>query len=118
MNARRIAILAAALVAGCVKAPPRAAAPIGRVVHLDAKRFEFTPATVTLTVGEPVTLELASLDLTHGFFVPALDLHAEIPANGTIQIPFTPQKTGSFPFHCDRFCGSGHEGMTGAIEVR
>jgi cytochrome c oxidase subunit 2 len=30
---------------------------------------------------------------------------------------FTPDKAGTFPFHCDNFCGTGHEGMKGTITV-
>lgn len=29
----------------------------------------------------------------------------------------TPDKSGEFPFHCDVFCGSGHESMTGTVIV-
>jgi hypothetical protein len=30
---------------------------------------------------------------------------------------FTPDKEGTFPFHCDVFCGDGHEDMTGMLVV-
>jgi cytochrome c oxidase subunit II len=29
----------------------------------------------------------------------------------------TPDKTGTFTFACDVFCGSGHEDMTGTLIV-
>jgi cytochrome c oxidase subunit 2 len=28
-----------------------------------------------------------------------------------------PDKVGTFPFHCDIFCGEGHEDMTGKFVV-
>jgi cytochrome c oxidase subunit 2 len=33
------------------------------------------------------------------------------------RIRFTPDKAGEFPFHCDIFCGSGHESMSGVMTV-
>jgi cytochrome c oxidase subunit 2 len=29
-----------------------------------------------------------------------------------------PQKAGRFEFHCDVFCGSGHEEMSGILVVK
>jgi cytochrome c oxidase subunit 2 len=33
------------------------------------------------------------------------------------RLRFIPEKAGIYPFHCDNFCGSGHEEMTGTITV-
>jgi cytochrome c oxidase subunit 2 len=32
-------------------------------------------------------------------------------------VRIVPDKAGTFAFHCDVFCGDGHEGMTGEIVV-
>jgi cytochrome c oxidase subunit 2 len=32
-------------------------------------------------------------------------------------VRFTPDKVGRFNFHCDLFCGSGHEDMMGTLIV-
>ena len=88
-----------------------------RVVHIDAKKFSFSPARIELKKGELVVLELASLDREHGFDVPELDLNASIHPGSPTHIPFTPTRAGTFLFHCDVFCGSGHEEMEGEIVV-
>jgi hypothetical protein len=35
----------------------------------------------------------------------------------TASLQFTPDRTGSFTFLCDVFCGSGHEDMNGTLIV-
>jgi hypothetical protein len=34
------------------------------------------------------------------------------------KLRFTPDKTGTYPFLCDVFCGDGHETMSGKLIVR
>ncbi|MGZ6987725.1 MAG: cupredoxin domain-containing protein [Thermoanaerobaculia bacterium] len=93
----------------------RAAEP--RVVHISAKRFEFTPSEVRVKKGETVALELTSEDRVHGFNLPAFKIRKDIvPKEGT-RVTLTPDKEGTFPFHCDVFCGDGHEDMTGVLVV-
>ena len=88
-----------------------------REIHITAKKFEFTPDTITLKKGEPVVLVLSSQDRKHGFNVRAFGLRADVDPGETARIRFTPNKTGKFTFSCDVFCGEGHEDMTGTIVV-
>ena len=88
-----------------------------RVVHITAKRFEFAPATIELKLGEPVVLELSTLDRKHGFDSPELGVDAVIEPGKATQVRLVPDKAGTFSFHCSVFCGGGHEDMTGQIVV-
>jgi cytochrome c oxidase subunit 2 len=98
------------------------AAPAGdepaRRIEVTAKRFEFSPRTLELVEGEPVLLELRTLDRAHGFSVPELGIEVEVKPGAPVQLRLVPQKAGTFEFHCHLFCGSGHEEMTGQIKVR
>ena len=120
---RRAGALAVALAAGalaaaaCSRSGSGGGAAEGDVVHISAKKFACEPNRVTLKRGRTVTLELKSLDRKHGFLIPDLKLRADVPAGGSARVTLTPDKTGSFPFRCDLFCGSGHDSMTGVIEV-
>jgi predicted phosphodiesterase len=96
-----------------VKDPPAAE----QVVKVTAKKFEYSPSVITLKRGVPAVLQLTSVDRRHGFDCPALKLHAEINPGKVTQVKFTPDKLGEFPFHCDVFCGSGHDQMEGTIKV-
>ncbi len=105
---------------GCATRAPEVVEPTSggaRVVPVVAKRFEYSPSVVHLKKGEPVVLALSSLDCTHGFDSPKLSLHAKIVPGVGARIPFTPNEAGHFAFHCDVFCGDGHEDMTGEIDV-
>jgi cytochrome c oxidase subunit II len=89
-----------------------------KVVKLAVKKFEYIPPTLELKKGEPVVLELTSLDRLHGFYLSALDIHADVPPNKTVSLHVNPDKVGTFEFNCDIFCGTGHEGLRGAVVVK
>jgi|SRR5271157_1301559 len=88
-----------------------------RVIQITAKKFEYSPKDIKVKKDVPVVLEFTSLDRLHGFNCPGLGIRADIVPGKTTSLRFTPNKAGSFPFHCDNFCGLGHEGMTGTITV-
>src|SRR5436190_22380700 len=81
------------------------------VIKLTAKKFEFSPAEITVRKGEPVLLEIRSEDVKHGFTLPDFRVRTEIKPGSVTQLRFTPDKSGRFIFACDVFCGSGHEDM-------
>jgi plastocyanin len=87
------------------------------IVPVSASRWAFEPETITLRKDVPVILELRSTDVHHGFSVPGLNLRADVVPDHPTRMRVTPKTTGTFPFHCDYFCGSGHEGMSGQIIV-
>ncbi|HET9594301.1 MAG TPA: cupredoxin domain-containing protein [Anaeromyxobacteraceae bacterium] len=103
----RMAVVAAALVGR--SAPARADGP--RVVDITARRFAFSPAEIHLRKGEPVTLRVHSGDVTHGFYLKALGIDAEIEPGKTTEVTITPREPGRFTVICDHFCGSGHGNM-------
>lgn len=88
-----------------------------RVIKVVAKKFDFTPGEIRLKKNQPVTLEFTTLDVVMGFALPDFGVRTDILPGTTARIRFTPDKTGQFPFHCDIFCGSGHESMTGTVIV-
>ncbi len=88
-----------------------------QVIQITAKRFEYSLKDITVKKGVPVVLQFTSLDRLHGFNCPGLKIRTDIsPGKGTT-LRFVPDKVGTFPFHCDNFCGTGHEGMKGSITV-
>lgn len=89
-----------------------------QVIKIRAKRFEFMPNEISVKKGAPVVLELTSEDRVHGFNAPEFQARTAIVPGKTATIKFVPNKVGSFDFFCDIFCGSGHEGMNGKINVK
>lgn len=94
-----------------------AAAENEKVVQITAKRFEYSPKEITVKKGVPVVIEFTSQDRLHGFNCPGLGIRMDIRPGKVTTLRFVPDKAGSFPFHCDNFCGTGHEGMKGTITV-
>lgn len=89
-----------------------------QTIRITAQKFEYNPKEITLKKGVPVVLELTSLDVHHGFNCPDLGIRADIYPGKITKVSIVPDKIGSFPFHCDYYCGEGHEDMTGMIIVK
>ena len=67
--------------------------------------------------GVPILLELTSKDRHHGFKLAQFQVQGDIKPGVVEHVRFVPNKTGTFAFFCDVFCGDGHEDMSGTIEV-
>ena len=109
------AFAAAAMTGAYVAAQP--AATDEPVIKISARKFEYTPEKVTLKKGVPVILELSTEDILMGFNAPDLGVRVDIVPGKTVRVRVVPSKVGQVEFHCDIFCGSGHEEMDGMITV-
>ena len=118
-SAKRVLVIVCAMVTALsvCSAGTRALAGSGQVIKITAKKFEYNPNKITLKKGVPVTLEFTSLDRLHGFNCPDLGIRADIMPGKVSRIQLVPKKVGTFPFHCDNFCGEGHDNMTGEFIV-
>ncbi|HTW91378.1 MAG TPA: cupredoxin domain-containing protein [bacterium] len=88
------------------------------VVNITAKKFAFEPNQITLRSGTPAIIELTSLDRQHGFSCPGLGIRVDVNPGVITRVLVSPAKPGSYPFHCDVFCGEGHGDMMGTIIVK
>lgn len=113
------ALLGAFAIGGYVAAGASNQVPVQQVhlVKVSARRFVFTPAELTLKKGETVEIDITVDDVPMGFSVPDLNTRTDLVPGTVARVRLTPQKTGTFPFLCDVFCGSGHEDMNGVITV-
>ena len=93
------------------------AQPAPHRIEVTAKRFDFTPAEITLKKGEPVVLVLKSDDVAHGVRFKELGVEVKAGKGQTSETTFTPSKAGTFVGHCSVFCGSGHGKMTLTLQV-
>jgi len=88
-----------------------------KVIRVTARKFVFTPSEIALKKGEPVVFELSTLDVFMGFNVPDFKVRSDIVPGKVMRLALTPDRTGTFTFLCDVFCGDGHESMSGTIVV-
>jgi cytochrome c oxidase subunit 2 len=117
VRATRRRLLAAGVAAVLAAGGARAARPMPKVIRITARKFAFLPGEITLKKGVPVTLEFVSADVVMGFNAPDFKVRADIIPGQVARLHFTPDRTGTFTFLCDIFCGDGHEGMSGTLKV-
>jgi cytochrome c oxidase subunit 2 len=70
-----------------------------------------------LPLGVPVTLNLTSADVIHGFWVPAMRLKNDTVPGLVTTIRFTPRLAGRYPIICTQFCGVLHSDMDKQVLV-
>jgi cytochrome c oxidase subunit 2 len=87
------------------------------VIHMTARKFEYSPNEITVKRGMPVVLEITSIDRDHGFKIAELGIRADLKSGEVTRVRIVPDRVGRFEFRCDVFCGSGHEDMAGDLLV-
>jgi len=115
-----VALLACASPARSETAPaaaPAAAAPAAAIA-IAASNWKFTPAVITVHVGEATTLHLTSDAGVHGIASKELGIAqtALIPGK-SVDVTFTPTRAGTYVLHCSIMCGPGHDDMTLTVKV-
>ena len=96
------------------------AVPVGapRQIEIMAMQFSYMPNEITLKKGEPVTLVLHSMDVTHGLKIEAFHITIEeIKKGQDKKIEVTPTATGQFEGRCAHYCGKDHGSMTLTVNV-
>jgi cytochrome c oxidase subunit II len=64
-----------------------------------------------LAVDKPVKIELRSLDVLHGFFIPAFRIKEDVVPGKENYTWFVPTQLGSFDIECTVICGVSHAMM-------
>jgi cytochrome c oxidase subunit II len=72
---------------------------------------------LVLALGKPVKLELESLDVIHGFFVPAFRIKEDVVPGKHNYTWFEPTQLGSFDIECTVICGVNHAQMLSKVIV-
>ena len=106
------------------KPPPTAKA--GNVIDVAADMAGFSMKEMRVTVGQPVTVRLTSLDNSHHtdgggqhqWAVDELGVSIIAPPEGSNFATFTPDTTGTYTFYCDICCGGrANPTMNGTLIV-
>ena len=109
--------IAATALAGVTGAISVRSQPAERVISIRAYKFSYDPDELVVKLNEPVTLQFTTSDVVMGFNAPDFGARATIIPGQTARVRIVPNKVGTFTFHCDVFCGDGHEDMDGTIRV-
>jgi len=91
--------------------------PVG-VDHKDpAAKDDIQSPDMHVVVGNPVKVRLRSKDVIHSFFLPNMRYKQDAVPGMSIQVGFTPTKTGKFEIACAELCGTGHYRMRAFLYV-
>ena len=74
-------------------------------------------SNMTVPEGQIVILNITSADVTHGFFIPTLDVGKDAQPGIVNQIWFNATQTGVFTIECRQLCGVGHALMISKLVV-
>jgi cytochrome c oxidase subunit 2 len=68
-------------------------------------------------LGRPMKLETHTLDVIHGFFVPAFRVKIDVVPGRRNTVWFTPTLLGDFDIQCTVICGVNHSAMLSKVRV-
>ncbi|MCH7492096.1 cupredoxin domain-containing protein [Patescibacteria group bacterium] len=97
---------------------PLSADAASRSFNITAKQWSFTPSTITVTEGDVVTLNVTSVDVSHGLAISQFGVNIPLSPGVTASATFTANKAGTYSFFCNVACGQGHGGMRGTLTVQ
>lgn len=91
-------------------------------VYMTAIRSHFNPDRIDLQQGDRVHLHITNIeraeDATHGFALSAHNINLSMDPGATVDVDFTADRAGVFPFYCSEFCSALHMEMMGYLTVK
>jgi len=102
------------------------AAPGAMVVNVTGQQWVWSfqyPGTpvesneLVLPVNQPVVLDVTSVDVVHGFWIPNFGVKLDANPGEVTQVVVTPTETGSFVIRCAELCGLYHAYMDSTVKV-
>jgi len=105
--------------------PPAKSVVIQVIGHEWSWEFKYpngvdTRNDLRVPAGENVRFDITSMDVIHGFYIPAVRMQQDaLPGRKTqfwidVEAKYTGQ---TFPVPCDQFCGPGHPTMLATMKV-
>lgn len=91
--------------------------PVERTFQIEASRFAYSPAVLSVNPGDRVTIELLSTDVVHGLSIDGYKLGTTSDPGQTARLTFVADRQGSFRFRCTVTCGNLHPFMIGKLQV-
>ncbi len=96
-------------------------APAGNPLGLDRtdarSADDIVSSILVLPAGREVDLNLRSIDVIHGFFIPGMRLKQNAVPGMPMHVHFTPSTPGDYAILCSQVCGLGHARMQTHLRV-
>ncbi len=91
-------------------------------VYMTAIRSRFVPDNIEVRKGDKVHLHITNVDkaedATHGFALSSHNINLSMDPGATVDVDFTADRSGVFPFYCSEFCSALHMEMMGYFTVK
>jgi len=68
-------------------------------------------------VGRPIRVNLVSVDVIHGFYLPAFRVKRDVVPGMKNFAWFVASRAGSYDLFCSQYCGVGHSAMITTVEA-
>ena len=68
-------------------------------------------------INKAVRLNMRSLDVIHGLFIPAYKIKQDVVPGYTTMLWFIPQEQGDYDIYCSYYCGLNHSFMGSKVHV-
>jgi cytochrome c oxidase subunit II len=72
---------------------------------------------LVVPVGKPVKLNITSVDVLHGFYLPAFRVKIDAVPKMKTYGWFLPDKVGEYDIMCTVYCGTEHSSMTAKLRI-
>lgn len=66
-------------------------------------------------IGVQTVSSVPASQISHTFTIPSLGINVPVPVSSTVVATFTLNQTGTFLWFCETECGSGPDGLAGAM---
>ena len=81
------------------------------------QQYSFTPQCITVPTDTPITIRATSADVIHGFLIQGSNVNVMLVPGYVSTISTRFATPGDHTMPCHEFCGVGHEGMWGRVQV-
>lgn len=104
-----------------MKNPPKNTFNIKVIARMWNFTFEYENGkktdTLYLPLNKAVKLELNSMDVVHGFYIPSYRVKEDIVPGRKKMSWFIPEKEGQYDLFCSEYCGLNHSYMITMVKV-
>lgn len=73
--------------------------------------------TLFVPINKAIKMKLVSLDVIHGFYIPAFRIKEDVVPGREKMAWFIPEREGSFELFCSNYCGMNHSYMYTYVKV-
>jgi cytochrome c oxidase subunit II len=101
--------------------------PVGALeIEVTAQQFSWlfnytegkeSEGELVVPVGKPIKLNITSIDVLHGFYLPAFRVKIDAVPKMKTYGWFLPDKVGDYDIMCTVYCGTDHSQMTAKLRV-